>query len=434
MHADGVAFQMLWPNWPGFNSMATVVTGSGIIVFGAIYARVFVETKEKHPILDKLLLAVITITLALDVILWTTNPQLLKKLLVIFSMLAIILFAITGLVAARTRFREVRFYVVAWLGVVISAAVLNARHILGLEISQDAQYDSMRAALVFDAIMMGLAIADRYDMLRRTRKAAMDTALQQAQENAKLAGRVAHLGARYEEARALARGRGDILEDTVHDLRQPMSGMRLALNNLDVNNPKTAKRRPEDLRRFEASLNYMEGLIEERIAASTAQTPVMGYTLAEPRPPGLSGVHSVLQSVQAMFAPEADAKGLELRLKLGASDREIHSFALMRVLSNLVSNAVKFTDSGKILIALRAGPGGMRIEVHDTGPGLEPEDFAVAKSRHVRLSAEASGAEGSGLGLAIASSIAQEEGWSLDISQTRQNGTGLILHMPAGAT
>jgi len=426
MHGDGVAFQMLWPNWPEFNSMASVVTGSGIIVFGAIYARVFLETPRYHPVLDRVLLAIIAVTLGLDAALWFTFPQLLKQLLVAFSMVAIVTFAITGIIAARTRFREVRFYVVAWLGVVVSAAILNGRHMLGLEISKDAQYDSMRAALVFDALMMGLAIADRYNTLRLSRRAALDASLAQARENAQLAGRLAQLGERHAQARALARDRGEILENTVHDLRQPMQGLRLSLQGLGDVAMGAAERRYR-IGQFEESLSYMERLVEARIADGEAAQPE-----ADTKPVSREmGAHAVLHSVRDMFAAEAEAKGLDLRLRLATGDRMISDMALMRIVSNLVSNAIKFTHEGRVLIGLRPAGSGLRIEVHDDGPGLSEAEFAQARKRNVRLSETSQYREGSGLGLAIADEIAAGEGWLLTLARRRPSGTSIFLSIPA---
>ena len=61
-------------------------------------------------------------------------------------------------VAARTRFREVRFYVFAWCGAVIASAIMTARHWFGIDIPEDTQLDAMRVVMVFDAAFMGLAI------------------------------------------------------------------------------------------------------------------------------------------------------------------------------------------------------------------------------------------------------------------------------------
>ena len=60
-------------------------------------------------------------------------------------------------------------------------------------------------------------------------------------------------------------------------------------------------------------------------------------------------------------------------------------FVLMRIVANLVSNAIKYTDKGRVLLGCRRHGDMLRIEVHDTGPGMTPEDFAQAGLRAVRL-------------------------------------------------
>ncbi|MEQ9125142.1 MAG: 7TM diverse intracellular signaling domain-containing protein, partial [Alphaproteobacteria bacterium] len=113
MHADGVAFQHLWPGFPGFNSVASMVAGSGLIIFGAIYARVFLKTAELHPYVDKMLLGVILVTLAVDAAALVYDTQQIKRFLVLLSLIALVSFTVAGAVAARRRFKEVRFFVLA---------------------------------------------------------------------------------------------------------------------------------------------------------------------------------------------------------------------------------------------------------------------------------------------------------------------------------
>jgi len=197
MHADGVAFQYLWPNSPHFNSVASIVTGSAIIISGSIYARVFLRTRQLHPVLDKVLWAVIAVTLAVDISCFFLDLQPLKKLLVLVATAAVLVFVLAGLIAARTRFREVRFYVLAWLGAALSAAIMTMRHWLGIDIPQDIQFDSMRIVMVFDATMMGLAIADRFSQLRQSRQRALQASLHQAERNLMLNNRLAQLEDQY---------------------------------------------------------------------------------------------------------------------------------------------------------------------------------------------------------------------------------------------
>ena len=63
--------------------------------------------------------------LALDVVLWTTDPKLLNRLLVYMILVSVLTFVAAGFVAARTRFREVRFYLFAWSASLIPAMLLH---------------------------------------------------------------------------------------------------------------------------------------------------------------------------------------------------------------------------------------------------------------------------------------------------------------------
>ena len=148
---------------PYFNSNASIVLGSGIILCGAVYAMLFLQTRRYHPLLDKSLGAVVLVTLGMllaSAFLNGQENQQIKKVLVLVAFAAILLFVLSGLVAARTRFKQVRFYVIAWTGAVISSAIMTARHWPGIEISEEVQFNSMRIVMVLDAALMGLAIWD----------------------------------------------------------------------------------------------------------------------------------------------------------------------------------------------------------------------------------------------------------------------------------
>lgn len=421
-HADGVAFQHLWPAFPGFNSNASIVTGSAMIVFGSLYARMFLKTRELHPILDKLLLAMIAVTLAVDVAALFLDRQPIKQLLVLMAMMTAILLTASGLVAARTRFKEVRFYVFAWAGAMISAMLMTGRHWFNIEVSQDFQFDSMRIVLVYDATMMGLAIIDSYNQLRTSRQAALAAGLSQAQQNLELSARLQELERQFSLADELARSQGDALKDTIHDLRQPLNALRLRIYAAMKGDTVDSESR-EDI---QASFQYLETLVNERLEADPG-TP-------DNRPGALAAddvsLAETLESIHQMFSMDAARKGLKLKLRPTTATAAAPPLPLMRIVSNLVANAVKYSDTGGVLIGVRTGKAHVSIEVHDTGTGMSEAEFQRAQQRTIRLESGAHMAEGHGLGLAIARQIAAEEGWTLSLSRMRKSGAGVVLTLP----
>lgn len=416
-HGDGVAFQLIWPNLPQFNSMASIVLGSCGMVFGGVFAIIVLQTARYHAVMHRILLAVIVALLVLDVALWATAPQLLKQVLVVMISVSTLTYIAAGIVAARTRFRAVRFYLFAWLAGLIPAALFTARFVFGLETTFIAPYDAIRLALVADALMMGLAVFDSYN---QQRQAALEETLAHAQRNLALGKRLAILEGHYEDVRSASREREESVKDTVHDLRQPMQALRLSLRQML--NPEA--RGAPDIAQVETALGYMEKLVADRLAGDPGAASVEVPTIDEPR------LHAVLQGVTDMFAAEAEAKGLTLRLVLASADAEVSAYPLMRVVANLVSNAIKYTGEGRILIALRSEGSGKRVEIHDTGPGLNGAAFERALLRNERLERDRDTAAGSGLGLAVVKEIADANGWQLTSCATRTTGASIRLHLP----
>lgn len=432
-HADGAAFQYIWPNFPRFNSMASVVAGSGVIVFSGLFAITFLQTARYHPVMHRVLQAVVAGVLAIDVILWSTDPQLLKRLLVIMISVSALCCLTAGLVAAWSRFREVRFYVLAWFAGLIPAILFTGRYGFGFEPTIITTYDAIRLALLFDALMMGLAIFDRYNHLRQS---AMEDTLAHAQRNLALSQRLASLEESYQQVTANARQREESVKDTVHDLRQPMHALRLSLRQMFSAGADKAT----DVGQIESALGYMERLVAERLADRPASVPAgvshgagnleAGQGGGETGEPGL---HGVLRGVADMFASEAADKGLALRLVLAAPDAGVPSYPLMRVAANLVSNAIKYTREGRIVVALRRHGSGHRVEVHDTGPGLNGAAFERALMRNQRLERDRAAADGSGLGLSVVKEIADANNWRLSSCAGRRTGASILIELPGAS-
>ncbi len=419
MHGDGNSFQYLWPNAPLFNGYASIFLGSGLIVSGANFARQFLQTAQYHPVVDRLLLVVIVLPIVTILSSIVVDHQIIKQLLVPLATCAVLLFVAAGLNAARTRFREVRFYVIAWVGAVLSSAMMTARHMFGIDIPEEVQFDSMRIVFVLDAALMGIAIIDRFDMIRRAQRETLETLLGEAQRNLSLTNRLRNLEEQYGAVAELARAQRHNLADTVHDLRQPLQALRLNVKELTRDGY-------GDRSQVEETLQYLENLVNRELA-----THVMpGNNLTADRQGGQpTDISGVLKTVGEMFARDAVAKGGALRHVHTTAQTTLAPLTLMRIVSNLVGNAVKHTESGQVLFGVRHGGAGLRIEVHDTGPGLAQEDFKAAMARSAQLEGNAE-PDGYGLGLAIVDELVRQHGLEIGLCRGRRTGTGIYVTLP----
>ena len=134
----------------------------------------------------------------------------------------------------------------------------------------------------------------------------------------------------------------------------------------------------------------------------------------------------VLNNVLAMFREEARQKGLNLKLVPSSAVVESQPVALMRIVSNLVSNAIKYTDEGTVLIGCRRQNGSVRIEIHDTGPGMSDAEIKRVMKPYERGNTPG----GTGLGLAVVSELAQHYGMTFDMTSTPGAGTVSKLIVP----
>lgn len=134
-----------------------------------------------------------------------------------------------------------------------------------------------------------------------------------------------------------------------------------------------------------------------------------------------------------LFEPMARAKGLAFHLELEFEDgvRLLgDSLRLRQLVSNLVSNAVKFTERGEVLVAASIRGDHLDIRVEDTGCGL-PSEFADRLFSRYAQSAEGLRRGGAGLGLSICRALAQRLGGTLTAVSAAGEGSCFTLRLPA---
>jgi CheY-like chemotaxis protein/two-component sensor histidine kinase len=140
----------------------------------------------------------------------------------------------------------------------------------------------------------------------------------------------------------------------------------------------------------------------------------------------------VLSGVHATFAPVAAQRGLELSVRAGDAGGLYHGdpTRVRQIISNLVSNALKFTASGSIRVLAARQGAGMRIDVIDTGIGISPEAAASLFAKFAQ--ADASTARrygGTGLGLAISRELAELMGGSVTLESTPGHGSTFTVRL-----
>jgi PAS domain S-box-containing protein len=140
-----------------------------------------------------------------------------------------------------------------------------------------------------------------------------------------------------------------------------------------------------------------------------------------------------IQKVSQIVRPLAEKKGLELLVSVAPQIGTIHSDArrLEQVLLNILSNAIKFTEQGRVLAACLSAPGGVEFRVKDTGIGISDEDFEKIFKPFQQIDTGLTRKyEGTGLGLAICKKLVERLGGRIWFESEKNKGSTFSFSLP----
>ncbi len=220
----------------------------------------------------------------------------------------------------------------------------------------------------------------------------------------------------------------DFVADAAHELRSPLTALRLQLQLLDRASDESARREARGMlgAAVERAIHLVQQLLT--LARSDPQEPGPGLSVQELEPIAalaVSDCHSF-----------AVARGIDLSLQAPRSlSVRGDSEALRILVRNLVDNAVRYTPpGGTVRVSCDGEDGAVVLEVADSGPGIPEPDRLRAFNRFHRLNATETG---SGLGLAIVKAIAERHGATITLDDGVP-GSGLPglrarVHFPAAS-
>jgi len=221
----------------------------------------------------------------------------------------------------------------------------------------------------------------------------------------------------------------DFLADVSHELRTPIAALLTFNELLTERAGDDPQAREEFLRNSRVQLERLDWLAQNLLELSKLDS---GLVLLDLRPDDL---RVAVESAVEQARPAARRRDLSLELTVPDYPIRIRHDPqrIGQVVTNLVGNAIKFTEpGGAVMITVAPADDGATIEVADTGVGIEPGELPQIFDRFYRgsLANEARGS-GSGLGLAIVRSIVDMHHGSVEVSSTLGAGTRFTVILPA---
>jgi signal transduction histidine kinase len=215
-----------------------------------------------------------------------------------------------------------------------------------------------------------------------------------------------------------------VSDSIAHDLRTPLTRLRAQLYRLQrehLDSDSAAPLIERCLAETDALLDRFRALL--RISELEDLHRRAGF--------GEVDLAEILRRAHELYAPLAEDKTLEFSLHVTPVPL-VHADAdlLFEAITNLVSNAIKFTPpGGQIALRTDHDPEGARIEISDNGPGIAPEEREAVLQRFYRAQRGQHRA-GFGLGLSIVAAILKLHGFRLEIGANEPAGSRMIIHCP----
>jgi signal transduction histidine kinase len=340
---------------------------------------------------------------------------------------------------ARASFRQ-RLAAVAVVAVLASLA--NLAVLAGLMFVSVHDAALMASLLVYSvgagigvALVLARSSAGAVDRLTRTaaqlaegdlnaRVGSTDGGLELETLASALDDMASRLQASIAAERSSERKRRDLITAISHDLRTPLAGLRAMVEAIDegvVQDPPSLRRYAAEMRRQVESLVALVDDLFELVQLDA------GAIEAESERARLEDViHSAVNACES----QAVEKGLLVEQRLDGAGGALCSPRLVRVLQNLLQNAIRHTPAdGTVRIEARRSPEGLEVAVEDTGEGI-PRDAVDRVFEPFWRGDTARSTPGSGLGLALAKRIVEALGGNIRVERERDGGARFAVLLP----
>lgn len=228
---------------------------------------------------------------------------------------------------------------------------------------------------------------------------------------------------RLEEAFARER---QFISDASHELKTPLTSINANAQLLARWGDRDEEIRKESLRTIVAESASLAEMVNGMLTLAKADSGD-----AIPKEP--LSLAALARDAVASTAQRAADKQLDLRLEADGEPPIVEGDASLvrQMITNLIDNAIKFTQAGSVTVRVHAAGEEAIVEVQDTGPGIDPEDLPLVFDRFYRADkSRTREAGGTGLGLAIVRSIARVHGGRVEARRPESGGTLMRVRLP----
>lgn len=214
-----------------------------------------------------------------------------------------------------------------------------------------------------------------------------------------------------------------------HDLRQPIQALDLFVAALQEDMADGREASPALVNKIAASSENLGTLLDSLLDLSRAEVGSLPLDVRD------LPLQPLFDHIRSEFSDQAAARGLRLRVVPTTCTVHSDAAALERILRNLVTNALRYTERGSILVACRRqGDAAYRIEVRDSGIGIEADQQQAIFGEFYQVgNPERDRRKGLGLGLAIVTALCRQLGYPVSVRSAAGRGSIFSVLVPAAS-
>jgi signal transduction histidine kinase len=282
-----------------------------------------------------------------------------------------------------------------------------------------------RTAHDVEAVGAGLGTFAAGDLSHRIEPAGPRELRDLADSANEMAAALEHARAERDDA---DRARRNLIASVSHDLRTPLTSLRLLVEAIDDGVLAGPEETAEALRRAKQHVATLSTLVDDLFELARLEAGDISWTLSQ------VGVAELIDETVEAFRPQAEQKGLVLSESVPSDVAPVRGNPekLQRVLYNLMQNAVRHTpQDGTVTLRAERDDGFVRIEVADDGEGIPSDQAEHVFERFFRGGDGARNGTGAGLGLSISRAIVEAHGGRIWIEPGEQRGTRVVFTVPA---
>lgn len=414
---EGFNFRYLWPNSPQWDTTVTGVLGVLTSLATIQVFRAAIGLKRLVPAWDRALQVFMIVWAvwlpAMFVFDFQTVIALAAGLAIPLSFLILLLLV---LVALKHRVESAGFYLAGWFFYFLGTGLFLSVNLGFNPLGIDRSVGVLQVGVLLEALILSMALAHQVRRLRQRHDHTRSNYIQLLED------RVADMQMLHrveqEKVKALQEKNKKFLDlaSSHHDVYQPLYAMRATLATV-----KDELSDGDALAEVDAAIDYAEAILKDSIKTSRSEVADS---------PSLIQLGRVFNDLFAQNFRLAQQKRLKLKFVPTTLCIQGSRVLLQRILDNLIKNAIRYTDQGKVLCGVRRRPQALDIQVMDTGPGIRKEDIERLMRPFQRNEMLDVDDQNFGLGLSIIRTLCEQQGFEFFIDSRWGQGTCFTVRIP----